>query len=799
MRNLRRKNSSGVRIWLAVGASYLALHAAAAVAQTAPVDEPSAAPSTSAEPDDTLPSEAEADTAGEIVVTARKQGERLQDVPISVNAVSGDQLRDRGAADVKDVLRAIPGLSFSGTERGQSNYNIRGISTVAASPTVGIYLDDISLITVASNFSGGFDPVFFDMERLEVLKGPQGTLYGGSAMGGAIKYVSAKPNLSRFGVDAAAGIATTKSGALTYNGELVVNLPVVEDKLAVRMGVFYRHDGGYVDNGPGELVNSGYSSTPSPTYTPRVQDSLSTRVDDNHNDGKTYALRLSAVWQPDSNWSIQPMIFYQDYRLGNPGTFFPNQARLRSSWRLSQPTHDKGGIYSLNIEKDLGTVRLTSLTAYFDRDLSYARDYSYFVPNLLGPASYNFVYQNADIPNLSISRTKTFSQELRIGSTDPRGALRWTAGLYFSDQKDGLQQTVTIPGFAPILGTEEAYFGDTRTATKQYAIFGEVTLRLIDNLDLIGGMRVFKIDQSVDILARGPLATPANVTGRKSGESGVNPKVGLSYKVAPDNLLYASATKGFRPGGPNRQFVPTSLCAADLSALGRTTAPETFDADNVWSYEIGTKNKFAGNRATVNAAAFYTDWSKIQQRVSLPGCGFEFTANAGSAKVKGAEIESRYNLTDELQIGGTATYTDATLKETVPGTPAQAGDRTLAVPKWMATAFVSYSTDVDDTWRFNLRGEYQYQGRARRDFNRTRPFVYPGGTRGIAPNAAEFREAFDVVNASASLADGTTEIRLFANNLFDARPIVDYVVNGGSDFATTIRPRTFGIELRRHF
>jgi iron complex outermembrane recepter protein len=198
-----RKTSSSLGALLAIGVSAIAL-AGPAQAQ-----------------------EAAASNDSDIVVTARKARERLQDVPISVNALSGDQLRDRGAVDVKDILRSVPGLSFSGTERGLGNYNIRGISTVASAPTVGIYLDDISLVTIATSFSGAFDPVFFDMERIEVLKGPQGTLYGGNSMGGAIKYVSARPNLSEVGGSAAVGAATTAHGSLGYNAEGIVNLPIV--------------------------------------------------------------------------------------------------------------------------------------------------------------------------------------------------------------------------------------------------------------------------------------------------------------------------------------------------------------------------------------------------------------------------------------------------------------------------------------------------------------------------------------------------------------------------------------------
>lgn len=734
----------------------------------------------------------DASEGGDIVVTARKARERLQDVPISVNALSGDQLRDRGAVDVKDVLRSVPGLSFSGTERGLGNYNIRGISTVASAPTVGIYLDDISLVTIATTFSGAFDPVFFDMERLEVLKGPQGTLYGGSSMGGAIKYVSARPKLDEAGGSAAAGVATTAHGSMSYNAEAVVNLPIVQDVLAVRGGIYFRHDGGYIDNvAGGSFTNSRYSST-EPGFTPQRQNALSTRGASNQNDANTYVGRLSLLWQPDESWSIRPAAFYQHYKLDNPGQFFLGEKKLTSSYRIAQPTTDKAGIYSLDINKELGGVQATSLTAYFDRKLDYVRDYSFFigglVPPLLGLTS----------DNLSASRTKTFSQEFRLASTNSDAPLTWIAGLYYSHQDDNLYQIATTPGATPVIGTEVGYVGDTTTITKQYAAFGEATYKLLDNLDVTAGVRLFQIKQVVDIMGDGPFnGGLTQVIGRRSNEKGINPKFGISYKVTRDNLIYASAAKGFRPGGPNRFQINPVLCAADLNQLGLSKAPDTFDSDNLWSYELGTKNQF-GN-IMFNGALFYTDWKKIQQQINLTSCGFAFTGNAGAAHVKGAEAEARINLTRAFQVGGTATYSDAKIVEAVPGTTAEDGDQVLAVPKWMLSGYASYGAELIEGWRGQIRGEYQYQSRSRRQFNRTLAILYPSGAAGTTPNRAEFRGAYQVVNAFASISDGETEFRLYVNNLFDNRPFLDTDLTAGVDRSTTIRPRTIGLEVRRRF
>lgn len=733
--------------------------------------------------------------ANEIVVTARKTNERIQDVPVSITAITADSLRDRGAADIKDVLRNVPGLSNGGFERGLSRYSLRGLATGAASPTVGIYLDDISLVTIATTFSGGYDPVFFDMQRVEVLKGPQGTLYGGSAMGGAIKYVSATPDMNQFGVDAAGGLAFTDKGSPSYTGEVVANIPVVEGRLAVRAGAYYRRDGGFVDNKPGDLRDTLVSSTPFPTYTPLTRDSLTTRTAKDQNRGDTFALRLSAEWRPDDSWSIRPQIFYQDYMLANTGEFFLGRPGLTSSFRIPQPSHDQGTIYSLNVEKDLGPVRVTSLTAYFDRTFNYTRDYSYFVGSVVP-----FLYA-ANSKNVSISQTGTFSQEVRIASSGgPDARFKWLVGGYYSSQNDRLVQYVDTPGAALLLGTDRLYFGDTSTRTKQYAGFGEATLTLLRGFDITAGVRVFEIDQMLNIVGDGPLnGGPSAISGRQSKEHGVNPKFGASYKITRDNMLYASAAKGFRPGGPNRYRIDPTLCAADLATLGIAEAPATFESDNLWTYEAGTKNSFAGGRIQLNAAAYYTKWKKIQQQVGLPTCGFGFTANVGEAEVKGFELEGRVAPWSGVEIGGNLAYTDAEITKAAPGTSTQVGDEVQEVPKWTGTAYLGYAFALTADWRLSLRGEYQYQGRALYDSTPLLPVTYANGIVGGIANPERYRRPYEVVNAFASLTRGNTALRIYANNILNARPVLDTNLITGADRAYTIRPRTIGFELRQHF
>src|SRR5258708_17143925 len=237
------------------GASLIALAATALGLGPAPAYAQSAKPATASQLD-------------ELVVTARKREERVQDVPMSVTALSSVDLARSNARDVKDVLRQVAGVSYAGAELGQSRYSIRGISSASPSPTVGIYLDDVSLVTVTSNFSGAIDPVFFDFSRLEVLKGPQGTLYGGNPLGGAIKYVSHAPRLDSYDADVAAGVATTAHGGASYTGEAVINAPLIKDVLALRAGLTYRDDAGYIDNLPNAHARNYLTSTTSPPAPP---------------------------------------------------------------------------------------------------------------------------------------------------------------------------------------------------------------------------------------------------------------------------------------------------------------------------------------------------------------------------------------------------------------------------------------------------------------------------------------------------------------------------------------------------
>lgn len=732
---------------------------------------------------------------GEIVVTARKRAERVQDAPLSVSAFSAADLQQGAARDIKDIIGKVPGVTFAGAELGQSRYSIRGVSSTSPSPTVGIYLDDVSLLTGTNAFSGAADPVFFDFSRVEILKGPQGTLYGGSAMGGAIKYVSHPAELDERSLDVAAGLSATKDGGVSWQGEAVFNLPLVEDRLAIRGGVIYRDDAGYVDNiANGEVVDVRTSTTPSPTLTPLARPSLSTRSAEDQNGSTVFGVKLSALWEVDPSLTITPSAFYQSYRQDNTGAFFTNLPGLQSSFRIAQPTSDDLGVYTLTAVKDFGGAELTWLTGYVDRTVKFDRDYSFYIATLV-PALFGLTS-----PNASDSESTTFSQEIRLASSDPSAKLRWTTGLYYSRQRNELDQTVNTIGVGAILGTgtDTVYHGNTVGRLTQYAAFADVTYEIVPNLNATVALRYFQIEQSIDTDGDGILNGGVTHGEADTRETGLNPKFELAYQATPDALVYASAAKGFRPGGGNPFAVAPGLCAGDLAALGLSSVPVAYESDKLWTYELGSKNQFLDRRLTVNGAVFYTDWQNIQQNVFLPSCGFSFNGNVGAAEIKGAELSTQFEVTEGLTIGGAASYTDAQISETAIGVSAQVGQPVLDTPKWIANGFVTYRFPVWGDGTATAKLDYQYHGSSLRMFEDSYVVSTPLGPV-AAPNITQKQESYEVVNLSLRLDYGRWQYDVFVNNALDADPLLDHNVVSGMEAAVTLRPRTVGVSLRTRF
>ncbi len=737
---------------------------------------------------------------GEIVVTAQKRSERLQDIPQSVSVVTGESIERSGARDFHDILLSIPGVSYSGSEPGQSLYNIRGISTSAANPTVGIYLDDISLVNISSGFAGGADPILLDMARVEVLKGPQGTLYGGSAMGGAIKYVTNQPALDRFSASVEGGTAYTDYGGVSYDGISMVNLPLIPDVLALRLAMSYRLDSGYLDNVPnGQLLDYANSTTAPPApLTPTVRFAGGTYSGSDINDRSTTAVRLSAKWMPDPSLSFVPSATIQRSDKANPDFFFTNLPAFESSYRFGQPTRDDLGIYDLTVTKSFLGMAFTSLTGYVDRTVELDRDYSLYigglVPTLFPDNSYN----------VANTATRTFSQEFRIASNEPSSALKWTLGIYYSRQRDELYQAVDTVGAGEQLGTgtDITYVGDLVTYTTQKAAFGDLTYTVVPKLDVSVGLRWYDINEiingSYDGVLNGGAATIDNAT---STNVGFTPKASVTYRVLDNHMVYGIASKGFRPGGPNRYDTDSPLCEPDFKRLGITRAPSTYGPDNLWTYEVGSKNEFTDAHMVVNGAIYYTDWKKIQQNVNLPSCGFNFTGNVGAATVRGAELSIESAVGGGVTLGETASYVDTRITQTDPGVSAQVGQEVLDAPKWTGSVYGDYEFLRRAGWVATAHADYQYHGLNYRSFDSTASVNYPNGVTGTVTDPTQIQHAYHVINTTLRFTHGDWQYQLYCDNLANAAPYLDYYrgVSQGFSGADTIRPRTIGVSLKTTF
>jgi outer membrane receptor protein involved in Fe transport len=505
--------------------------------------------------------------------------------------------------------------------------------------------------------------------------------------------------------------------------------------------------------------------------------------------------RLSALWQPDDTLSILPSVFIQRYEQSNTNSFRQELGGLRTSNRFEEPGEDSLDVASLTITKDFESFSFTSLTGYMDREVAFERDYSFFVGSLVPPAF------SLDSYNISDSFTTNYTQEFRIASNSADSRWNYVVGVFYSDQEDRLFQIVETGGAGGFFGTgtDIVYVGNTETETQEAAVFGEISYRLTDRLEATIGMRYFSIDQEVNAQYDGVFnGGPSAVEGAEQDETGLNPKFSLAFDVSEENLLYATASKGFRQGGPNRFAFDPDLCRADLDRLGITEAPDSFESDEIWTYELGSKNRLADGRLTLNGSAYYTDWSDIQQTIELTGCGFNFTGNVGSAEVLGGEVEMQLQASDRLSFLGSVAYTDAEITDSAPGVSAQDGQPVLDVPEWMASVSAIYSMPIGAGWQATLRADYQYQGSMYRSFNEIYTTNLPDGTTVDIPDPTRKQDEHDVANAFLLLEKQGLEVRFYMRNIFNETPLLDYSLNQIQN-ATTLRPRTYGMNIRKYF
>jgi iron complex outermembrane recepter protein len=743
------------------------------------------------------------DALEEIVVTAEKRASTVQDVPISMTAMSGDLMQQEGISDISGIIQAVPGISERTAGPGQTELEMRGLSSSGgSSPTVGFYLDDYPLSPPAAALNGKvvIDPDLFDLNRVEVLRGPQGTLYGSGSMGGTVKLVTNEPKLNQFeGAVEATGSGTT-GGGFNRGGNLMLNFPLIDDRLAMRVVLTDKYTDGWINRivlGPNFPVptnpgpcGAGWPGCTRGNVTAVTPEAVVPRV----NWERLQGGRVGLLWQPADGLKVDATAMYQKINMGDydeydlpPG--IPDD-RFQP-YNNFEPIYDEFRLYGLTLTYDTSFAQLTSATAYYSREESQTQDNSealYSVVGLFGATLPQFY----EIPFSEVDSTRQFSEEIRLSSTGG-GPFQWIGGLFFTNFESIFAETNNSVPLAFISTGGAAanpegiiYQSHNPYHIKQYAVFGEGNYSFTDSLKLTAGVRLYKFQSRADEETAGFATASGNATPTLSSfeqsNSGANPKVTLSYEKNHDLTVYGTIARGFRPGGINQQ-IPASIC---------TIAPETYGPDSTWNYEVGEKARMLDSRLIVNADVYYIKWAQVQQIINQP-CGYPLTENAGTAASYGPEIELTALLTPEWTVTFSGTYTHAALTSVNPALTAAdpalvAGLPILNVPKYTETTSLTYMVPVSDRYKFMARANNSYVGESTDiEFSyATLPAYDLVGLRFglVGDKLSGFVFADNLTNKHAELGINTTA---FAWTI----PSVERVA--------TNQPRTIGLDVKYSF
>jgi iron complex outermembrane recepter protein len=761
-----------------------------------------------------------------VVITAERRTEDVKDVPISVSVMGAEELQDQRIGNIDDLSRAVPGVAFNswGGTDGLTNIVIRGVSSTSGAATVGLYLDDVSITTKNLFDPGSAQPKLYDLERIEVLRGPQGTLFGDSSEGGTLRYITQAPDLKEFSGDLTGDLSQTKHGGTNYLSAAVINVPVQEGVFAVRGTVGFVHDSGYIDH---------YS--------------LAGVLDDHgvNTDGVT-TVHLVGKLALGGSLTITPSIFFQRDVTGDNAAFYPSRGSTTVTannvlspslglWQQDKQVREFGNdmmlLPSLTVSKTLDFADVTSVTGLYVRKFDRQEDGTFynsatFAAAFLDPLYPAYQAQNdATIGTLRSpvefsTHYRQVSQEFRLSSLPEdraRTKMQWVAGVYYADQwihntnfqqipgidqafqsiygysinspaQSLVYQTYSLPGITELFPNSIDESDDRTYREQQYALFGQIDYDLTPRLHAGFGARYATSRENYDSVEIG-FYQIGNISPyyQTASYQAFTPKATLTFDVGPESTIYASVGKGFRLGGPTGPIVfgPTSVCAGDFANIGQTTQPTQFGSDSLWTYEFGTKNRVPSAGFMLDAAAFVTQWSNIQQQIYLPTCGYYFTANIGDAKIYGAEIEASYRPTPNLKFGVSASAEHAVVTNTFNPLSVAVGAHLIDVPQGTYTASASYSHPVGGDYTVSTRADYSWTGHSYGSYQVSNPDYY--------------NPSYGVLNASVSVTASKYEVSLYAKNLNGDQkiiqtPEINTVVEG-----FTVRPRTVGVTARYWF
>jgi outer membrane receptor protein involved in Fe transport len=766
----------------------------------------------------------------EIVVTATRREEGISKVPISITALSQDALDQRGIRDLTELVRFTPGVSIDTT--GTNQISIRGISSSAGAGTTGIYIDDTPIQMRELGFNPDETlPKTFDLDRVEVLRGPQGTLFGSGSEGGTVRYIMTQPSVTQESTYVRSEAAFTQYGTPSGEAGIAHGGPIIDGVLGYRASIWYRYDGGWIN---------------------RV-DNANNITERNANHAGTTAARFALLWQPNGNVKVTPSVMFQNRQQRDLSTYWPaysdpGAGRFNNATPEFIPNPDEYYLPALKVQVDFPHMTFISNSSYYHRnetdayqgtgfDLAYYQAIGW--PNSLydqapalgcGSASTTATepcswyplldgrgihmppgFANYATPNTITNNQRSWTQEFRLQSSDPDARVKWTAGVFWQlAEEQSIEQLYdpninqlfqalygvsadsiygsfySCPGtgfntpVSPPIPNCDIYYNSNKSYDRQIAGFGEATIRLVDGLSLVAGARYSKLGFSLNHYSNGYENYGSFPAAGKQTNTAFTPRLGLDWQVNPDNLFYFTYAKGFRPGGFNAPLIPA--CGPGLIADGFTNgqAPSGYGPDNTQSFENGSKNNF-DNKLKIALSAYYIKWNDIQQNVYIAGnCGLQFTDNLGTAVAKGFDLQAQADLGSGFTLEFSAGYTDARFTKDSTGGLALKGEAISG------NAAINYAPGTSPPWTIAFGPQYAFKAFEHDAFIRV-DWEYTSRNPWLAPvqdpnNASQYEYGFSYTLPATSFTSARAGIKLgagweisaFCDNLFNSHPVVNY-------------------------
>jgi outer membrane receptor protein involved in Fe transport len=771
----------------------------------------------------------------EIVVTALKHSSTVQTTPASIDAVSGLDIQARGITSLATLAQGTPGVSLKSEGPSQTEIEMRGMTSSGGnSATVGFYLEDVPLSGPANGQNGHvvIDPDLYDLNRIEVLRGPQGTLFGSGSMGGTVRLIMNQPDPSGYHASAETTLSGTEGGSFNHKDNVMANLPLVQDKLALRIVASENYTSGWIDRvvaSPFPLVDS------TGTIRGNVAAAPVTKQYPGSNAYQVYSTRVSLLWKPTADLTITPAFFYESSKQNGISAYDSVSATNQSPgaglahyqpFDIAEPLTDSFTAYSLNINYDFAWADLTSSTAYWSRVSTQTEEDSEAFNNVdtgvtniangVNSSGQGYYGSNGSGPESGYERdtSSQFSEELRLASKGS-GPLTWVGGVYYSH----FQSTWTfngttpnyssyadlgtlLPGNTPAPATTPNWFDAYEPSTNsQAAVFGDVTYALTEALKLDVGGRFTHNDNRFSSCITGwgsaqGAATPSCTGLIKQSSNSFNPKFTLSYTVSRDLMTYATVSSGFRPGGGNALY-PTNgvVWGAAFAQMNYTgnKFPSSYKPDSVWSYELGEKARFFDRRLTVNASVYYEHWTDIQLE-AYPD-DWALNINGKYANIYGAEVDITAILGGGFDIQVSGGYVNTSLNGGPHWDIVPVNVLPEVAPE-SGTVVLNYTRPIDDNLTFTAKLENTYTG-PRYSLAFPEPYTPYGAYTQMA--------AYDLTNLRAGVKyrDSWTAT-VFVDNVFNKHAQLEnlYPQNLGDaafNRVITNQPLTAGVDLTYKF